>query len=576
MTTKVLPIVLKKAVARTAFVGDNETQISFSPGQIINIVSFSSTGTDFWKGYVAGTEHIGYFPANHVEIKEFPDKVQVTTSFSTSTIIPELTRKGSMMLRKFSRPKIDDNSENVKVNQSDNIKQLTDPKILKCATFIAQFGRYGQNSTWKHLYFILTESTLDIYKTSKDKDPLIIFDLPFTILEKQIDINFCLALHLEPSYIPSHSATEEKEDQRKRSYSLSTLGKKEESFKEPKVIYDCVRYCAATEDEFNEWYAVTTETIKKSKEAAREYYSLNIEEISRRLEKFLNERPTSENLLEKHFMSEEDLITRGILNSNPNPNPNANPNSNSNSNGGTHIKSIRRATIKKLTGLLNNRPAKHALERKNILQAFNPVFGVSLEELYQKTGRTIPFIAEKCCEYLREYALDSEGIFRISGNARVIQTLKLMFNQVDFVDLTIVCKNDVHTVAGLFKLFLRELPNPLFTFDKYTQFVSIFKPRSNQKEKDRQASLLMADLPDAHLYFLKFLVDFLQEIIAHSAVNKMNSNNLARIFGPVLLAASHSENEGDVQIVMLGESPIQIEMFQRILDTNLFGALNLS
>jgi len=330
-----------------------------------------------------------------------------------------------------------------------------------------------------------------------------------------------------------------------------------------------VRYCIDTEDEFDEWFAVTTEAIKKSKEAAREYYSSNIEEISHRLEKFLNERPTSENLLEKHFMNEEDLISRGILN--------INANCNTNINGSTIGKSTRRATtIKKLSGLLNNRPAKHALERKNILQAFNPVFGVSLDELFQKTSRPIPFIAEKCCEYLREFSLDSEGIFRISGNARVIQALKLMFNQVDFVDLSIVCKNDVHTVAGLFKLFLRELPIPLFTFDKYDQFVAIFRSKGNQKEKDHQAASLISDLPDAHLYFLKFLIDFLQEIIAHSAVNKMTSNNLARIFGPVLLVSGKNENEGDAPIAMLGDSPVQIGMFQRILDTNLFGTLNPS
>jgi len=321
----------------------------------------------------------------------------------------------------------------------------------------------------------------------------------------------------------------------------------------------------ATEDEFDDWFVVTTEAIKNSKEAAHEYYSINIEEISRRLEKFLNERPTSENLLEKHFMNEEDLISRGILNTC------------TNTNGGTIGKSTRRATtMKKLSGLLNNRPAKHALERKNILQAFNPVFGVSLEELFQKTNRPIPFIAEKCVEYLREFSLDSEGIFRISGNARVIQALKLMFNQVDFVDLSIVCKNDVHTVAGLFKLFLRDLPNPIFTFDKYNQFVAIFRPRGNQREKDRQAAILISDLPDAHLYFLKFLIEFLQEVIAHSAINKMNSNNLARIFGPVLLVSVKNENDVDTPITMLGDSPVQIEMFQRILDTNLFGALNPS
>jgi len=250
-------------------------------------------------------------------------------------------------------------------------------------------------------------------------------------------------------------------------------------------------------------------------------------------------------------VNEDDLISRGILNT-------------------TNIKSHKKT---KLSDFLITRPAKRALELKNIIQAFNPVFSVALEELYQRTKRTIPYIVEKCCDYLREYSLNTEGVFRISGNARVIQALKLMFNQVDFIDLSTVCKSDVHTVAGLFKLFLRELPEPLFTFKRYPKFIAIFKTKGNQQEKDSNAALLIAELPDSHLYFLKFLIEFLQEVIAHSAVNKMTSNNLARIFGPVLLVPEHTEDEGDTPILMLGDSPLQIEIFQRILDTNLFGAL---
>jgi len=147
-----------------------------------------------------------------------------------------------------------------------------------------------------------------------------------------------------------------------------------------------------------------------------------------------------------------------------------------------------------------------------------------------------------------------------------------MFNQLDFVDLSIVCKNDIHTVAGLFKLFLRELPEPLFTFEKYPQFISIFKTTMSQADKDYSTSLLIAQLPDSHLYFLKFLIELLAELIVHREANKMTSNNLARIFGPVILVPEHNEDE-DTPIALLGDSPYQIEIFQRILDTNLFGIL---
>jgi hypothetical protein len=62
-----------------------------------------------------------------------------------------------------------------------------------------------------------------------------------------------------------------------------------------------------------------------------------------------------------------------------------------------------------------------------------------------------------------------EGIFRLSGAAAEIQELKQDFDKGNDVDLQ-DC-NDPHVVAGLLKQFLRELPDPIFTYDMYDNFI---------------------------------------------------------------------------------------------------------
>jgi hypothetical protein len=59
-----------------------------------------------------------------------------------------------------------------------------------------------------------------------------------------------------------------------------------------------------------------------------------------------------------------------------------------------------------------------------------------------------------------------EGIFRLSGNAVRVREIKTQFDRGQDVDLS--KETDPHVVAGLIKLFLRELPEPLFPFDFYT------------------------------------------------------------------------------------------------------------
>ena len=74
---------------------------------------------------------------------------------------------------------------------------------------------------------------------------------------------------------------------------------------------------------------------------------------------------------------------------------------------------------------------------------------------------------------LPSLGLDQEGIFRISGNKRVIEQLKTAIDngvqEVFFDDDEV----DVMTVAGLLKLFFRELPDSLIPEVMVKEFIDV-------------------------------------------------------------------------------------------------------
>ncbi len=67
------------------------------------------------------------------------------------------------------------------------------------------------------------------------------------------------------------------------------------------------------------------------------------------------------------------------------------------------------------------------------------------------------------CAGLREV-----GIFRLPGQASQIQCLKDLYDSGSQQDFT--GPEDVHTVASLLKLYLRELPEPVVPFIYYDSY----------------------------------------------------------------------------------------------------------
>jgi len=95
---------------------------------------------------------------------------------------------------------------------------------------------------------------------------------------------------------------------------------------------------------------------------------------------------------------------------------------------------------------------------------------------------------------------------------------------------------DVHTIAGLLKLYLRELPEPLFTYDLYDQWIEATVKTLNN-ERPTALEQVVKLLPKANYDNLSHLIRFLHLLTCHCELNKMTATNLAITMAPSLIWA---------------------------------------
>ncbi|KAI1143279.1 RhoGAP-domain-containing protein [Hypoxylon sp. FL0543] len=168
------------------------------------------------------------------------------------------------------------------------------------------------------------------------------------------------------------------------------------------------------------------------------------------------------------------------------------------------------------------------------------VFGAPLAEAVRFNGPLdvsvpLPAVVYRCIQYLdAKHAIREEGIFRLSGSNVVIKQLRERFNiEGDVNLLTDETYYDIHAVASLLKLYLRELPTTILTRDLHMKFVAVTE-MPNQVEKIASLAELVQQLPLANETLLKYLIAFLIKIINHADMNKMTVRNVGIVFSPTL------------------------------------------
>ncbi|KAM9005148.1 rho GTPase-activating protein 44 isoform X2 [Sarcophilus harrisii] len=161
-----------------------------------------------------------------------------------------------------------------------------------------------------------------------------------------------------------------------------------------------------------------------------------------------------------------------------------------------------------------------------------PSFGKPLEEHLAISGREIAFPIEACVTMLLECGMQEEGLFRVAPSASKLKKLKAALDccVLDVQEYSA----DPHAIAGALKSYLRELPEPLMTFELYEEWIQA----SNIQDQDKMLQALWntcEKLPKANHNNIRYLIKFLAKLSEFQDTNKMTPSNMAIVLGPNLL-----------------------------------------
>ncbi|EDO47441.1 predicted protein [Nematostella vectensis] len=179
---------------------------------------------------------------------------------------------------------------------------------------------------------------------------------------------------------------------------------------------------------------------------------------------------------------------------------------------------------------------RQGIERKKSVNSVG-VFGVDIETVTSRESCDIPLIVIGCVREIEKRGLEEVGIYRLSGASSDVKRLKEGFDENSQSALVLVSEADIHAVAGLFKMYLRDLPEPLFTDELYDKFVKAYAMADAEEKRETMLELFQS-LPTPNRLTACYLFQHLRKVAEKSEVHKMGLNNLSTVFGPNVLRPS--------------------------------------
>jgi len=163
-----------------------------------------------------------------------------------------------------------------------------------------------------------------------------------------------------------------------------------------------------------------------------------------------------------------------------------------------------------------------------------PVYGGHLNDIvvYQlKNGlySQVPHVLEILAEFIRKLeGHTTEGIWRISGDGTAVMKYRSEIQKGNY-DVQI---DNPHDAATLFKLFLRELSEPVFPQNYYPNALCLAEEQNITGIQD-----MIKKFDNINLKVIQFVLNFLISFLKEEYVEKtmMNAVNLATVFAPTLL-----------------------------------------
>uniref|UniRef100_A0A182NND1 SLIT-ROBO Rho GTPase-activating protein 1 n=1 Tax=Anopheles dirus TaxID=7168 RepID=A0A182NND1_9DIPT len=203
------------------------------------------------------------------------------------------------------------------------------------------------------------------------------------------------------------------------------------------------------------------------------------------------------------------------------------------------------SAIKTDTLIKSNVPKRKRIGRMN--KSGRPkLFGGSLEEYLEVSGEEIPLIVRSCIRVINLYGLHHQGIFRVSGSQVEISNFKEAFERGDDPLAEMTDASDINSVAGVLKLYLRELREPLFPLIYFDHFVQLAQLDSKHEIVSGIRKFFQS-LPKSVVVVIRYLFAFLNHLSEYSDENMMDAYNLAICFGPTLMPAPEDKDQVQYQ-----------------------------
>jgi hypothetical protein len=189
------------------------------------------------------------------------------------------------------------------------------------------------------------------------------------------------------------------------------------------------------------------------------------------------------------------------------------------------------------------------------------IFGKSLPN----ESKNIPLFITEILNHLENKNFHkTEGIFRIEGDHEVIKEVKTKIDQGKKIDYN---KIDQHCLTTVLKHYLNELPEPLFPFELYGNFIATSE-ETVLEERINSIKKLLKILPSTNYQILNTLMCFLKKIQKEEENSKMSSTNLSIIFSVNLLKKKQRKNVDSLQLLKeyQKESPLSNSLIKFMIE----------
>ncbi|EKM49096.1 uncharacterized protein PHACADRAFT_202021 [Phanerochaete carnosa HHB-10118-sp] len=177
------------------------------------------------------------------------------------------------------------------------------------------------------------------------------------------------------------------------------------------------------------------------------------------------------------------------------------------------------------------------------------IFGTSLVDYATSKALAdgeMPKIMRVCIEEIESRGLDAEGIYRVSGRHATVQELQHKIERDEDAFRFNPAVDDVYAASSLLKLYLRELPEPVFKFPLQERMQHTEEIDGHISNNFRVLRSKIRRLPPVHQATLKAILDHLAKVASHSEKNKMDAKNLAIVFGSVIFGEDDMPKGGDL------------------------------